>query len=283
MDMRDTASNRLVMLYATVDTFDFHQGAAQFCLSFSAACHAGLTGLLLSLDANLPPSYERRGNDQIEAELARRAEANRANAAALETEAASRGIAARTVTTLDHSHGVLDWIADHARLHDVVVIGSDQRGIMSDCMIAENLLFEIGRPLLLVPQQYKQSFSSKTVVVAWDNSKSAARALGDALALLPDFQDLIFLIIGDDKTIPSALNNAAIVDLLARRGITARIVRQELAGRSIGTALQDSALELGADLLVMGGYGHSRLREFILGGATRSIFDTPCLPVLFSH
>lgn len=281
--MTDTASGRLVMLYATVDTFDLHQGAAHFCLSFCAAANAGLTGLLLSLDANLPPSSEGRSYEQMEAEFTGRVAANRANAAALEAEASSRGTFARTETSLDHSRGVLGWIADHARLHDAVVIGSDERGMMSDRMIAENLLFEIGRPLLLVPAQCRQDFSGKAIVVAWDNSKAAARALGDALTLLPNVQELVFLIVGDEKTIPSALSDAAIVDLLARRGITAPVVQQKLAGRSIGSALQDGALELGAELLVMGGYGHSRLREFILGGATLSVFDNPRLPVLLSH
>lgn len=281
--MTHAVSRRLVMLYATVDTFDLDEGAAHYGLSVCAASNAGLTGLLLSLDANLPPSAEGRSYNQMEAESAERIAANRANAEALVAEAARRGIIAQATTDLDHSRGVIGWLADHARLHDLVVIGADGRGLMSDRMIAENLLFEIGRPLLLVPAQYKQGFSCKTVIVAWDNSKSAARALGDALALLPEVQDLAFLIVGDEKAIPSALDDSAVASLLSRRGIAARVVRQQLGNRSIGTALQEGALELGADLLVMGGFGHSRLREFILGGATLSVFDDPRLPVLLSH
>lgn len=281
--MTHAASKRLVMLYATVDTFDLHQGPTLFGLSLCAASGAGLNGILLSLDANLPPSSEGRSYSQMEAESAARIAANCANADALVAEAARRGIIAQTETEIDHSRGVLGWLADHGRLHDLVVIGADRRGMMSDRMIAENLLFEIGRPLLLVPAQHKQAFSGKTVVVAWDNSKSAARALGDALALLPEVQELVFLIIGNEKAIPSALDERAMASLLSRRGIAARVVRQELGKRSIGTALQDGALELGAELLVMGGFGHSRLREFILGGATLSVFDDTRLPVLLSH
>lgn len=281
--MTHAASKRLVMLYATVDTFDLHQGPTLFGLSLCAASGAGLNGILLSLDANLPPSSEGRSYSQMEAESAARIAANCANADALVAEAARRGIIAQTETEIDHSRGVLGWLADHGRLHDLVVIGADRRGMMSDRMIAENLLFEIGRPLLFVPAQHKQAFSGKTVVVAWDNSKSAARALGDALALLPEVQELVFLIIGNEKAIPSALDERAMASLLSRRGIAARVVRQELGKRSIGTALQDGALELGAELLVMGGFGHSRLREFILGGATLSVFDDTRLPVLLSH
>lgn len=281
--MTHAASRRLVMLYATVDTFDLDEGAAHFGLSICAASKADLTGLLLSLDANLPPSAEGRSYARMEAESAGRVAANRANAESLVAEAARRGIIAQTTTDLDHSRGVIGWLADHARLHDLVVIGADRRGMMSDRMIAENLLFEIGRPLLLVPAQHKQAFSGKTVVVAWDNSKSAARALGDALALLPEMQELVFLIVEGEKAIPSALDDSAVASVLSRRGIAARVVRQQLGERSIGTALQDGALELGADLLVMGGFGHSRLREFILGGATLSVFDDPRLPALLSH
>lgn len=281
--MTAQASDRLVLLYATVDTFNLDQGAAHAALGLCAASNASLTGLLLSLDANMPPAANARTYDEMEAEFARRAEANRVNAEALVAEALRRGIAAETATDLDHSRGVLGWLADNVRLHDLVVIGADQRGMMSDRMVAENLLFEIGRPLLLVPAQHRKAFACNRVVVAWDNSKSAARALGDALALLPNIQDLIFLIVGDDKAILSALDDTAVAALLRRRGISARVVRQKLNGRPIGSALQDGALELGADLMVMGGYGHSRLREFILGGATLSVFDDPRLPVLLSH
>lgn len=281
--MAHSSSNRLVLLYATVDTFTIDHGATALALGYCSASGATLTGLLLSLDANVPPAEQGRSYGEMEAEFSKRVQANQDNAAALADIASRRGIAAETITTLDHSRGVTGWLADHARLHDLVIVGADRRGSLSDRMIAESLLFEIGRPLLVVPPGHSHEFAVDRLVVAWDNSRPAARAFGDALALFPGAKEIIVLIVGDEKAIPSALDDVGVTRLLARRGINARVVRPELRGRSIGAALQDSAEELRADLLVMGGFGHSRLREFILGGATLSVLDGPRLPVLLSH
>jgi len=168
-------------------------------------------------------------------------------------------------------------------LHDLVVIGADSSGMLSDRLIAENLLFEIGRPMMIVPSDFSGEFTCRRIAVAWDNSRVAARALGDALALFAGIEEVVLLTIGGEKAILSSLDHDGMVRMLERRGVSARVERRDLNGRSIGDAIQDSARETGANLLVMGGYGHSRLRDFILGGATLSVFAHPQLPVLLSH
>lgn len=281
--MTNQPSARTVMLYATVDTFDFDHGAVPLALGLCDAMEAGLTGFLLSLDANAPPSSDGRSLEQMREEFALREEANRTNSGELLVQAAKRGITAETVTTLDHSRGVIGCLADHARLHDLVVIGADSSGLMSDRLIAENLLFEIGRPMLVAPSGFTGVFACGRIAVAWDNSRVAARALGDALALMPGIEEVVLLTIGGEKAIRSSLDDDDIARMLRRRNVSARVARQELNGKSIGTAIKDGVCEVGADLLVMGGYGHSRLRDFILGGATLSVLGDPRMPVLLSH
>lgn len=281
--MNNQPSARTVMLYATVDTFDFDHGAVPLVLGLCEAMEAGLTGFLLNLDGNAPPSPDGRSLEQMREEFALREEANRTNSGALLVQAGQRGIKAETVITLDHSRGVIGCLADYARLHDLVVIAADSSGPMSDRLIAENLLFEIGRPLMVVPSDYSGEFACHRIAVAWDNSRVAARALGDALALFTGIEEVVLLTIGGEKAILSSLDHDAMVRMLERRGVSARVERRDLNGRSIGDAIQESARETGANLLVMGGYGHSRLRDFILGGATLSVFAHPQLPVLLSH
>lgn len=274
---------KTVMLYATVDTFDIERGATAFSLNLCKALGAGLTAFLLNIEANAPPRMASLSLDQLRAESERREACNTANVEILLSTAAQTGVDTRAVTALDYSRGVVGCIADHARLHDLLVIGANGSGMMSDRLIAENLLFEIGRPMILVPSAHSGGFASQRIAVAWDNSRVAARALGDALALLPGIREVILLTIGGEKAILSSIDGDAMVAMLERRGVSARIEDRELKDRAIGEAIQDGACESGAGLLVMGGYGHSRLRDFILGGATRSVFANPQLPILLSH
>jgi len=271
------------MLYATVDTFNIERGATALALRLCEATGAALTGFLLNLDANAPPSPDSRSFDQLRAASELREVRNGANVQVLLNQAAQGGVVAQAVTKLDHSRGVISCVADYARLHDLVVIGADSTGLLSDRMIAENLLFEIGRPLMVVPPDYSSEFDCHRIAVAWDNSRVAARALGDALALFPGVEEVILLMIGDEKAILSSIDHDTMVRMLERRGVAARVERRGLNGRSIGDAIQEGTHETGANLLVMGGYGHSRLRDFILGGATLSVFAHPQLPVLLSH
>jgi nucleotide-binding universal stress UspA family protein len=271
------------MLYATVDSFALDKGAAALALSLSQSLGGPITGFLVSVDANVPPSREGRSMAQLEEDFRSRAEANTANGLALIELAAARGVAASVIHDYDHSRGMIGCVADRARLHDILVIGADQQGLMSDRLVAESLLFSIGRPMLVAPADWTGEFAPRRIVLAWDNSRVAARALADALAVSPMAEELILLTIGGEKAIDSSLDQEATMASLAATGIAAHMVQRPLAGRDIGLALQEEALALGGDVLVMGGYGHSRLRDFILGGATLSVLGDPRLPISLSH
>lgn len=154
-------------------------------------------------------------------------------------------------------------------------------GIEADGLLAEALTFGSGRPVILVPSA-AGNLDIHRIAVAWDGSRVAARAFGDALALFPD-AGIEILVVGDEKRIEAAKTSERIVAALGRAGRSARPHLVSRIGTPVGEALQKAALEQECDMLVMGGFGHSRLRDFILGGATASVLADLRLPVLMSH
>ena len=120
-------------------------------------------------------------------------------------------------------------------------------------------------------------------MIAWDFSRVAARALADALPLLRRASAVTLVSFGDDKDFSSSLSRDDVMASLRRRGVEAEFRQLERGGREIGDAINDAAADCDADLLVMGGFGHSRVRDFVLGGATRTMLSAPRLPTLISH
>ncbi len=171
--------------------------------------------------------------------------------------------------------------AREARYRDIAVLPwSQAQAATAD--LAQAVVFGAGRPAILVPAgAVPPAFGH--VAVAWDGSQAAARALGDALPLLASGARVEVLTLGNDK--PSATGDLAgrLAAALSARGLRAEVADLRRDGRTVGVALQEAAGAAGAGLLVMGGFGHSRLREFILGGATAGVMADLRLPVLMSH
>lgn len=175
----------------------------------------------------------------------------------------------------------LDMAAAEARLYDLSVL--PWGGATASAMdLAQAVLFGSGRPALLVPSVARIA-PLDHIAVAWDGSRVAARALWDALALLPESGRVTVLTVGDEKPLAGPDLATSLAASLQKRGYGATSVELALENRSIAGALQDSALETGAQLLVMGAFGHSRLRDFILGGATKGVMTDARLPILLSH
>ena len=126
-------------------------------------------------------------------------------------------------------------------------------------------------------------FELNTVVVAWDFSRSAARAVADAIPVLEKARTVRIVTVVNEKVIDSKHSPEQLAKNLSRHGIDVIVDRVDAAGWSIGESLMREVTSRNADLLVMGAYGHSRFREFVLGGATQSMLSKPLLPILFSH
>lgn len=177
--------------------------------------------------------------------------------------------------------------AVHARYADVAVMTrpSEGAGVELREEIIEGVLFHSGRPALIAPPGWKGTGVGKRVVVAWDASREATRALSEADDLL-EFAEAVTVVTVDAK--PKMFGHgdqpgANIAGHLSRRGLPAEVLNVDSGGRSASAAILDTARSFNADLIVMGGYAHSRLRELVFGGATRELLRTTTVPLLMAH
>ena len=175
-----------------------------------------------------------------------------------------------------------ELVARHGRTADLVVLGQPdpEDGAPNATAVFEGALFSSGRPVLVVPHAGRFAEIGRRPLIAWNGRREAARAVHDALPLLDGAERAIVLTVGagaDED--PSA----EILDHLGRHDLPASAAHEAAGDLDVADILLNYAAESGADLLVMGAYGHSRLREFVLGGATRSILRQMTLPVLMAH
>lgn len=178
--------------------------------------------------------------------------------------------------------------AVHARYADLAILGQLDPDSGEPDMIRprpEQVTLASGRPILVVPYAGNFPNLGRRVVIGWNASREAARAVNDAMPLLTAAEIVSILTI-DPREGPRAHGELPGADIslhLARHGVKAEIERTVSADLPVGEVLLSRAADLGADLLVMGAYGHSRARELLLGGATRSLLRSMTLPVLMSH
>jgi nucleotide-binding universal stress UspA family protein len=175
-------------------------------------------------------------------------------------------------------------IVAHARLHDLTLLPVGKVDL-TDQWFAEAVIFESGRPTLIVPNQPVRvgKFELGSVVVAFDFSRAATRALADAMPILKHAKRVSLLTVENEKEIDRRHSPVEMKTYLAGHDIDAEYASVDADGRGIGEVLAQYAVSHQADLLVMGAYGHSRIREFVLGGATMSLLSHPPLPILLSH
>ena len=177
-----------------------------------------------------------------------------------------------------------DTLALHGRSTDLIVIGQpDPAKTASEEMLdlPDNVLIAAGRPVLVVPYVKADGATGGRIVVAWNASREATRAVHDALPLLQAAEQVIVL--SADPEHLGDLPGADIAQHLARHGVTVEASHTVSDKLDIGDVLLNQVSDLGADMLVMGAYGHSRLRETVLGGATRDVLRHMTVPTLLSH
>ncbi len=179
-------------------------------------------------------------------------------------------------------------VAVHGRYADLVILGQIDPDDLRSPFVRprpEEVALLTGRPILVMP--YAGAFANigQTVLVGWDASREATRAVNDAMPLLATASSVTVITV-DPEHGPEGHGEVPGADIalhLARHGVSVRIERTVSDGIGIGDALLSRACDLGADLLVMGAYGHSRVHELLLGGATRTILASMTLPVLMAH
>jgi nucleotide-binding universal stress UspA family protein len=172
-----------------------------------------------------------------------------------------------------------------ARHADVAVVARPTKTNPDSAQaILEGALFHAGRPVMIVPPEWRGGKIGRNVLVAWKPTREAARALAEADDFLARADKVSIVTV--DATPGQGYGQQPGADIaahLARRDIKPELFNLDSTGRTDTKAILDHATALGADLIVMGGYGHSRLNEFIFGGVTREILKTATLPILMSH
>jgi nucleotide-binding universal stress UspA family protein len=176
----------------------------------------------------------------------------------------------------------------HARHADMVFMGQpnvDDPGASFQESLLDGVLFASGRPIYIVPYIGRFAAQVRKAVIAWDGGKKAVRAVNDAIPLLEGRGgEVIVLVINPDQRRGAHGDKpgADIAEHLARHGITARVERQNIADIAVDSAILNFLADVSADLLVMGAYSHSRLRERAFGGVTHTILHQMTTPVLMA-
>ncbi len=206
-------------------------------------------------------------------------------AAAFEKAASAAGIRYAGRTTESVGGEGLDGVTRSLALSDLVVIGQqnpDAPEPMRELLI-ESVLFQAGAPTLIVPYAGTKEFKAGRAVVAWDGGAAAAHSVRAALPLLQLAKEVVVVIVKEADKRSTHLAGADIATHLARHDLHVEVREVTNSTGDVGQTILSFAADEAADWLVMGAYGHSRLREFFLGGATRGILSSMTVPVLMAH
>ena len=171
-----------------------------------------------------------------------------------------------------------------ARLYDLsVVLQPDPEQGSFDNDLPSEILFQSGGPVLFLPHIYRGALKTERIGLCWDGSRVAARAMRDAMPFLMRADEIVILAVNETDAAPGEASADALAKHLARQGLSARIVTVAALRADIQPAILSLAADESLDLLVMGGYGHSRLQERFLGGVTRAMLEAMTVPTLMSH
>src|SRR6201987_4798094 len=259
--------------------------AADYATSIAATFGAHVAGISFLYEPVIPDGT--LGGIPVDLiELQREENSKVANEAVSRFEAGVKkaGISAETRILDATFGGAATLFAQIARRFDLAVVGQAQReGGASDELLVEGALFESGRPLVGVPYIQKRGLTLERVLACWDGGRTAARAIGDAMPFLERAKAVNIVICPEERKGGDEINGANMGAHLARHGVTANVKRIAKGDLAIEDVLLSYAADSGADFMVMGGYGHSRLREFILGGVTRGILASMTVPGMMSH
>jgi nucleotide-binding universal stress UspA family protein len=259
--------------------------AAQFAVSIAATFQAHIAGIAFAYDPVITPTV-------MDGLSAAWVDAQRTENQAAAQEAIDRFEAAAEREGLSAEHRIIEaslgkaanLFGRMARRFDLTVVAqTDPERVLPDDLVIEAALFESGRPMVVVPYIQKEGLKLDRVLVCWDGSRSAARAIADSLPFLKRGKLVEIVIVSSTGGKADELPGVDLGEHLARHDLNVEVKRLVAPDIDVSNAVLSYAADCAADLIVMGGYGHSRLREFVLGGATRGILQSMTVPVLMAH
>ena len=259
--------------------------AADYAVSIAETLGAHLAGIVFAYEPVIPGTVM-GGVPAAVIESSRLENERAARSAVARFEEAGRrsGISVESRVLDATLVGAADLFGRAARRYDLAVVpqaGPNQVG--GEDLIIEATLFQSGRPVIVVPYIQKAGLTVERVLVGWDGSRTAARAIGDAMPFLTRAKAVDLVIVATERAQRDEITGAAMGQHLARHDVKVDVKRIVASDTDVANTILSHAADVAADFIVMGGYGHSRLREFILGGATRGILQSMTVPVLMSH
>jgi nucleotide-binding universal stress UspA family protein len=264
------------------------KSTADYAVSVASALEAHIAGIAFVYDVKIPMSelgYNPAGIMDVTDALRRDNEA--AAKAALDrfaAAAARAGVSAEPRMLSANSDNAGDQFSRIARRFDLAIVGQTERGGSTvEAIISESTLFGSGRPMIVVPYIQKTPFKLDRVMVCWDGSRPAARAIADAMPLLERAGNIEVVMIASERGKRDEIEGADIGQHLARHGLKVEVNRITRDNLDVANVLLSHCADSDANFIVMGGYGHSRLREFVLGGVTRTVLHSMTVPALMSH
>ena len=268
VDGRSRSARSLELACRIARTFDSH-----------------LVGLFVKPSTYVPSAAHAEGAGKLLQELQQNMAAELAEGARARFDAVVKPAGMPRVEWRTAEGERADAVALHARYADLVIINQTDPNAADATHFADAVLLSVGRPVLLVPYTGEIRNPGQNVLVCWNASREASRAVTDALPLLKRAAKVTVLSV-NSETSPEGHGESPGSDIalyLARHGVNAETAQTRAGGVDIGNLILSRAFDMSADLIVTGAYGHSRVREIVMGGATRTLLQSMTVPVLMSH
>jgi nucleotide-binding universal stress UspA family protein len=260
--------------------------AGEYAISLAHAFGAHLAAIAFAYDPIVQPvmgAGEAMAPEWFDAQRAKAIDAAKAASGKFEESARRVGVSAESRVLNTDAARAAELFAWIARRFDLSLVRQNEPNKAAyDDLIVESALFDSGRPVLIVPYIQTEGLKLDRVLVCWDGSRNAARAVGDAMPLLARAKAIEVLTVGTEIK-SDEIPGADIAHHLARHGLSVQVQSIAAPDLDVPNTILSHVADTSANLIVMGGYGHSRLREFILGGATRGILATMTVPTFMSH
>jgi nucleotide-binding universal stress UspA family protein len=258
---------------------------AEFAISIAEAFQAHVAGIAFAYEPVVAPTVvDGLSAAWIDTQRSERLAAAQAAIERFETAARRAGSSAEH-RVLEASFGAAPTLfGSITRRFDLSVVGQTKPdGIVTDDLFIEAALFESGRPVIVVPYIQTLGLKLDRVLVCWDAKRSAARAVGDAMPFLQRSKSIQIVTVSKGRRANDEIPGADIGEHLARHGLKVEVRQLVAEDINVTNAILSHAADSAADFIVMGGYGHTRIREFVFGGTTLGMLRSMTVPILMSH
>ncbi len=262
-----------------------HDPAGDFAISVAGAFEAHVLGVAFVYDPIIPGAVTGGIPPQfIESQRIDNERAAHTAIARFEQAAKRAVVSYETLSVSASISGAAERLGRLARRFDLAIVGQPEREKSApEEVVDEGVLFESGRPVIFVPYIQKAALKLDRVMVCWDGSRAATRAIADSMSFLHKAKKVEIVMVASKASKDGDIPGVDLGQHLARHGLKVEVKRITSPDIDVSSTILSYAADSNADMIVMGGYGHSRLREFILGGVTRSILKSMTVPALMSH